>query len=91
MKPVIFVSPHRGVNDFLWGDTHGPDAFEGYAGLVTTASLGLSDALVREFAAWVDDWHENFVGRDISGEMRVPVWREGFDSAQWVDGGWSAG
>lgn len=87
MRRVIFVSPHRGVNDFLWGDTDGPDAFEGFAGLVVTASLGLSDELVREFAAWVDDWHENFVGRDTSGEMWVPVWRQGFDSAQWRSDG----
>lgn len=87
MNRVIFVSPHRGVNDFLWGDTDGPDAFEGFAGLVVTASLGLSDELVREFAAWVEDWHENFVGRDTSGEMWIPVWRKGFDSAQWRSDG----
>lgn len=48
-----------------------------------TESLGLSDDLLRDFEAWVGDWHENFVGREEVGGMRVPVWSEGFDSAGW--------
>lgn len=83
MKPTIYISPHRGVSNFIWGDTDGKNSFEGFAGLVETESLGLSDNLVREFEAWVTDWHENFVGRNEVGGMRVPVWREGFDSADW--------
>lgn len=83
MKRVVYISPHIGVPDFIWGDTHGDNAFEGFAGLVNTQSLGLSDDLVTEFAAWVKDWKENFVGRERVGGMRVPVWSEGFDSADW--------
>lgn len=83
MKPVIFISPHIGVLDFIWGNTRGDNAFKGFAGLVETESLGLSDNLVREFEAWVRDWHDNFVHREKVGGTSVPVWREGFDSAMW--------
>ena len=48
-----------------------------------TKSLGLSDPLFREFEAWVTDWHENFVERNEVGGLWVPVWKEGFDSAEW--------
>ena len=48
-----------------------------------TQSLGLSNNLVSDFEAWVSDWHENFVGRNEAGGMWVPVWKEGFDSAEW--------
>ena len=83
MKPSIAISPHVGVTDFIWGNTRGTDAFKGFAGLVDTESLGLSDTLVGEFEAWVRDRNENFVGRNEVGGMVVPVWREGFDSAEW--------
>ena len=83
MKRTIFVSPHRGVLDFIWGDTRGDNAFKGFAGLVETESLGLSDNLVKEFRAWVSEWHENFVERNEVRGMSVPVWKEGFDSAKW--------
>ena len=83
MKQVIFISPHIGVTDFIWGNTHGDNSFKGFAGLVETESLELSDTLVREFDAWVTDWHDNFVGREEVGGMRVPVWSEGFNSANW--------
>lgn len=83
MKPDIVISPHRGVSDFIWGNTRGKNSFKGFAGLVETESLELSDTLVREFDAWVTDWHENFVGRNEVGGMSVPEWREGFDSAEW--------
>lgn len=81
MKQIVFISPHIGVPDFIWGDTRGP--FEGFAGLVNTESLGLSDDLVRECEAWLTDWHENFLGRHLGEGMKVPAWREGFDSAGW--------
>lgn len=83
MKQTVFISPHRGVDDFIWGNTRGDNALKGFAGLVETESLGLSDNLVREFEAWVADWHENFVERNEIGGMSVPVWKEGFDSARW--------
>jgi hypothetical protein len=83
MKRTIFISPHIGVPDFIWGNTRGSNPFKGFAGLVDTYSLGLSDNLVREFEAWVNDWHENFVDRNELEGMLVPVWREGFDSAKW--------
>lgn len=83
MKHTIFISPHRGVLGFIWGDTHGENAFKGFAGLVETESLRLSDDLVGEFEAWVKDWHENFVRRAEKEGMRVPVWSEEFDSAKW--------
>lgn len=87
MKRVVYISPHRGVPDFVWGDTDGDNPFKGFAGLVDTQSLGLSDDLVTEFEAWVKGWKENFVGREKVGGMRVPVWSEGFDSAKWRSDG----
>lgn len=81
MKPSLVVSPHRGMAWFLWGNP--PLSRREHAGLVDTESLGLSDDLLRDFEAWVGDWHENFVGREEVGGMRVPVWSEGFDSAGW--------
>lgn len=81
MKPSISISPHRGLAGFIWGNP--PLSRREHAGVVVTESLGLSDNLVREFEAWVTDWHENFVGRNEVEGMKVPVWREGFDSATW--------
>lgn len=87
MEPTVFISPERGVPSFIWGDTDGENAFEGFAGLVVTESLGLSDDLVREFDAWVKDWQENYIALNRVEGIRFPVWKDGFDSAKWRSDG----
>lgn len=83
MKRVVYISPHRGVLDFIWGDTRGEKPFKGFAGLVDTRSLDLSGDLFGDFEIWVAEWHGNFVGREEKGGMLLPAWKEGFDSFEW--------
>lgn len=83
MKPTIAISPHVGVSSCFWGNTDGENSFQGFAGLVDMYSLGLSDILIKDFEAWVEEWHENFVERRTVGRVTVPFWWEGFDIAEW--------
>lgn len=87
MKRTVLISPERGVPSFIWGDTRGENGFEGFAGLVVTESLGLSDDLVREFDAWVQDWQENYIAPNRVKGVRVPVWKDGFDTSKWRSDG----
>lgn len=55
-KPQVVVRPEPGVATPLWA---GPPLSEpGDAGLVDTATLGLSDSLVRELGQWARLWEQ---------------------------------
>lgn len=65
-KPQVVVRPEPGVASPLWAGP--PLSKPGHAGLVDTASLGLSDSLIREFGQWAGLWEQQ---------------DDGFDRGQW--------